>query len=177
MSADAELQSGEGAHMKNRICIMSPVGPLILTEEDGVLTELLFGEADSLGGRTPLLDEAARQLTEYFAGKRRIFDLPLNPQGTPFQKRVWNALCDIPYGETRSYGDIARAAGSPKGFRAVGMANHRNPISIIIPCHRVVGSDGSLTGYGGGLHIKEYLLALEKGGPEKMRPVYTEQAE
>lgn len=112
----------------------------------------------------PAIAAAARQLTEYFAGKRREFDLPLDAHGTPFQKRVWNALRRIPYGETRSYGDIARAAGSPKGARAVGMANHNNPIGIVVPCHRVIASDGSLGGYGGGLELKRRLLELEAAG-------------
>lgn len=108
--------------------------------------------------------EAARQLAEYFAGERRAFDLPLDARGTPFQKRVWNALSRIPYGETRSYGDIARDAGSPKGGRAVGMANHNNPIAIVVPCHRVIAADGSLGGYACGLEFKRRLLDLE-GAP------------
>ena len=106
---------------------------------------------------------SSRQLEEYFAGKRKQFDLPLSLRGTEFQRQVWAALRDIPYGVTRSYGQIAQAVGRPKAVRAVGMANHRNPISIIVPCHRVVGADGSLTGYGGGLENKKFLLALERG--------------
>ena len=98
----------------------------------------------------------------YFAGRLQRFTLPLAARGTAFQQAVWRALCDIPYGETRSYGDIARSVGSPRGFRAVGMANNRNPISIIIPCHRIIGSDGKLVGFGGGLDIKEFLLGLER---------------
>lgn len=147
--------------MENRIRLNSPIGPLTLAEENGAITKLLFEECEPAGERTALLSEAARQLDEYFVGRLCEFDLPLNPAGTLFQKKVWKALCDIPYGETRSYGDIARAVDSPKAFRAVGMANHNNPISIIIPCHRVIGSDGSLTGYGGGLDKKIYLLQLE----------------
>lgn len=112
--------------------------------------------------RTSLLDVCAAQLREYFDGKRKIFDLPLKPEGTEFQLKDWNALREIPYGETRSYKDIAFAIGNPKACRAVGTANHNNPISIIIPCHRVIGSDGSLTGYGGGLDKKTYLLELEQ---------------
>ncbi len=111
---------------------------------------------------SPLQEETARQLREYFEGKRKKFDLPIEPEGTEFQRRVWKALLKIPYGETKSYQEIAQEAGSPKGFRAVGMANHKNPIIIVIPCHRVIGKDGSLTGYGGGLELKEELLALEK---------------
>ena len=107
-------------------------------------------------------NEVQRQLDEYFSGERKKFDLPLRPNGTKFQLADWMALQEIPYGETVSYGDIARAIGKPKAFRAVGMANHNNPISIIVPCHRVIGSDGKLTGYGGGLEIKRYLLDLEQ---------------
>ncbi len=99
---------------------------------------------------------------EYFAGGRKDFDLPLCPRGTEFQKKVWSALREIPYGETRAYGEIAAAVGNPKAARAVGMANNRNPISVIVPCHRVIGSDGKLVGYGGGLDIKEFLLDLER---------------
>ncbi len=111
---------------------------------------------------TPLHQEVSKQLGEYFSGRRKVFDLPLAPEGTDFQKRCWEALLKVPYGETRSYGDIARAVGSPRGFRAVGMANNRNPIAIIIPCHRIIGSDGKLVGFGGGLEIKEFLLDLER---------------
>lgn len=103
-----------------------------------------------------------RQLDEYFAGVRTGFDFPYRMDGTPFQKKVWRALCDIPYGHTRSYKEIAEVIGSPKACRAVGMANHRNPIFIAVPCHRVIGSDGSLTGYGGGLDMKRALLELER---------------
>ena len=109
----------------------------------------------------PLLQEAACQLAAYFAGKLRRFELPLRPAGTPFQQRVWAALCEIPYGEVRSYGAIAARIGSPKAARAVGRANHGNPLPIVIPCHRVIGASGALTGYGGGLPIKEYLLRIE----------------
>lgn len=109
----------------------------------------------------PLLKKAVKQLDEYFAGKRKKFDLPLSMKGTEFQQKVWEALRAIPYGETRSYGDIAKAIGKPKAARAVGMANNRNPVSIIVPCHRVIGANGSLVGYGGGLKAKEFLLKLE----------------
>lgn len=112
---------------------------------------------------TPLLARARDQLLEYLAGERREFDLPLAPEGTPFQCRVWSALADIPWGQRRTYGDIARAVGCPKGFRAVGMACNRNPLPIFIPCHRVVGADGSLTGYAGGTELKRALLRLEGG--------------
>lgn len=142
----------------------SPVGTLTLTEEEDALTGLYFGRLSRQGQEvlSPVLKETARQLSEYFSGKRREFSLPLSPKGTEFQLRVWRALETIPYGETRSYGDMARLIGSPKACRAVGMANHRNPISIIVPCHRVVGANGSLTGYGGGLDAKRFLLDLEQ---------------
>ena len=109
----------------------------------------------------PPLAEVRRQLAEYFAGRRRDFDLPLAPRGTAFERQVWEALLAIPYGETRSYAEIARSIGHPDACRAVGRANGRNPIPIVIPCHRVIGSDGSLTGYGGGLDLKRLLLGLE----------------
>jgi methylated-DNA-[protein]-cysteine S-methyltransferase len=109
------------------------------------------------------LREARRQLEEYFAGERREFSLTLEPAGTDFQRRVWQALRGIPYGATMSYGELARRIGNPRAVRAVGLANGANPISIIVPCHRVIGADGSLTGYGGGLERKRFLLALERG--------------
>ncbi len=146
----------------------TPVGELELAEDGKGLCSLSFGPsekyADVLEEETDLLSEAKKQLLEYFAGERRGFSLPLSLSGTPFQMRDWEALKRIPYGETRSYRDIAIEIGSPRGFRAVGMANRSNPIAILIPCHRVIGSDGSLTGYAGknkALDIKEYLLKLE----------------
>ena len=111
---------------------------------------------------TELTDKAAKQLDEFFAGKRKHFDLPLLPKGTDFQRSVWKALQEIPYGETRSYKQIAEAINNPKACRAVGLANNRNPIWIVIPCHRVIGSNGALTGYGGGLEMKQRLLEIEK---------------
>lgn len=149
--------------MKQILIVPSPVGPLTLTQEDQALTGLHFGEHPQQGAEdpTPLLEEAARQLEEYFAGQRKVFSLPLAPKGTEFQLRVWQALLQIPYGETRSYGELAAMVGNPKACRAVGGANHRNPLSILIPCHRVVGTGGSLTGYAGGLSVKEFLLKLE----------------
>jgi len=111
---------------------------------------------------TPLIKKAALQFEEYFNGKRKTFNLPLIMHGTVFQKKVWKALQNIPYGKTVSYGEIAAKIGNPKACRAVGLANNRNPISIIVPCHRVIGSNGSLTGYGGGLELKQQLLDLEK---------------
>jgi methylated-DNA-[protein]-cysteine S-methyltransferase len=113
-------------------------------------------------GETPLIKKAAKQLDEYFNNKRQLFDLPLILSGTDFQLKIWKALQTIPYGKTRSYGEIAAAIGNPKACRAVGMANNRNPIAIIVPCHRVIGHNGSLTGFAGGLNVKQNLLNLEK---------------
>ena len=154
--------------MKYARVIQSPIGPLTLVEEDAALTELRFGNETQglLPGDTPLLREAAAQLAEYFSGRRRAFDLPLRPKGTPFQLRCWDALLQIPFGETRSYGQQAAMIGNPKACRAVGMANHHNPLPVLIPCHRVVGANGSLTGYGGGLSIKKTLLQIERMKPE-----------
>lgn len=142
-------------------------GLLRIVEEDGAIVQILVLRQPERApegyarGETLLLSEAARQLEEYFAGARREFDLPLAPKGTPFQQSVWALLRQIPYGETRSYGQLAAALGNPKASRAVGGANHNNPIAIVVPCHRVIGADGSLTGYAGGLDIKAYLLRLE----------------
>ena len=130
------------------------------------ICQVSFGEAESgpnAAGSSPLLDKATLQLEEYFAGRRRSFDLPLDLRGTEFQLRVWNALLEIPYGKTRTYADIARMVGTPKAVRAVGAANGANPVAILVPCHRAIGSDGSLVGYGGGLDLKKRLLALEAG--------------
>lgn len=149
----------------------SPVGRLTLVAEPSALVAILW-EKDRPGrvrlgsiqeqNDHPTLLEVERQLKEYFAGKRDRFDLPLNFHGTEFQKKVWNALLDIPYGETRTYGEIATAIGNPTAVRAVGAANGRNPISIVAPCHRVIGSSGELTGFAGGLAAKETLLVLEE---------------
>jgi methylated-DNA-[protein]-cysteine S-methyltransferase len=117
---------------------------------------------ETAAGDSSLGQKASEQFEEYFNGKRTRFELPLDVQGTPFQKAVWNELQRIPHGETRSYGEIAKAIGKPGAARAVGMANHDNPIAVVIPCHRVVGSDGSLTGYAGGLHLKARLLSIER---------------
>lgn len=140
--------------------IETPIGPLTLQADEAAVTAIRFG-ADGARDASPLLDAAEAQLREYFAGARRAFDLPLAPHGTAFQQRVWTALRAIPYGETRTYGELAAAIDSPNASRAVGMANHRNPIPIVIPCHRVIGANGTLTGYAGGLEIKRRLLALE----------------
>ena len=142
------------------------IGEVYIAETDGKLSHLIFGEDKRLeeyeNKETAITKKTAKQLKEYFAGKRKKFEIPINTKGTPFQKSVWEALCTIPLGETRSYKEIAEQIGNPKAVRAVGMANNRNPISIIVPCHRVIGTNGSLTGYAGGLGTKEYLLQLEK---------------
>lgn len=149
--------------MQTRV-IDAPVCRIWLEAEDGYLTGLRFSgseETTGNGENDAVLDAAQRQLEEYFCGQRRQFDLPLRMEGTPFQQAVWRALTEIPYGEVVTYGEIARRIGRPKACRAVGMANHNNPISIIVPCHRVIGASGALTGYGGGLNVKEMLLELE----------------
>ncbi|SRR5258708_11374537 len=149
--------------------IPSPIGPLLLVGDDSGLCQLVFSENGRSAPPTPdwkqdaaALDEPVRQLHAYFAGELETFDLPLAPDGTQFQQRVWNELSKIPYGQTISYGELARRIGNPSASRAVGLANGSNPIPIVIPCHRVIGSNGKLTGYGGGLPIKEKLLALER---------------
>ena len=154
--------------------VESPIGRLMLTSDGISLTGLYMNLYRNKPTKRPTpgtdwvqnatqgpLPAAARQLTEYFAGKRREFDLPLNPQGTEFQQRVWAELTQIPFGETRSYGQLAKRLGNSNASRAVGLANGRNPIAIIVPCHRVIGADGSLTGFGGGLDRKEWLLSHE----------------
>ena len=147
----------------------SPIGPLLLVGDGSGLRQIVFAENGSAAPPNPdwkgdaaTLDEPIRQLRAYFAGELETFDLPLAPEGTPFQQIVWNELGKIPYGQTISYGDLARRIGNPNASRAVGLANGSNPIPIVIPCHRVIGSNGKLTGYGGGLPIKEKLLALER---------------
>ncbi len=144
-------------------CIESPVGLLLLEGDDEGLCRAGFDGQGEPTQRVPRpLQEAVRQLRAYFAGDLRDFDLPLRMQGTEFQLSVWKALRGIPYGETTSYGELARRIGNPKGSRAVGLANGSNPIAIVVPCHRVIGSNGKLTGYGGGLGNKEILLGLER---------------
>ena len=152
----------------------TPVGPLVLTAEAGAITSVLLPEGrhnpplDPSWDRAddePVLATAATQLREYFAGERTSFEVPLDMRGTAFQRQVWEALRTIPYGTTASYGEIAAQVGQPGAARAVGLANGRNPVAVIVPCHRVIGADGSLTGYGGGLSCKEFLLALEGAWP------------
>jgi len=155
--------------MGNMIIINTKIGKIGIKEDETGITAVFFEKelaqvdsAASMDQETPVLKKAASEIIEYLDGKRKEFTVPLSLKGTAFQLEDWKALLTIPYGETRSYQDIAEQIGKPKACRAVGHANNRNPISIIVPCHRVVGKDGTLVGYGGGLEIKEYLLNLEK---------------
>lgn len=143
--------------------LQSPCGLILIQATDRGITAIRFVEESSsqMSAPSQLTMEASRQLEAYFAGQLTDFDLPLDAKGTQFQQSVWRALCAIPYGETRSYQDIAHAIDNPKGVRAVGLANGKNPISIVVPCHRVIGSNGKLTGYAGGLDRKSLLLELE----------------
>jgi len=152
----------------NCIEMKTPVGTLTLVERDGALAGCYlenYTPPKAEHRSSPLLERAKQQLDEYFAGKRDDFDLPLELDGTDFQRAVWKALTQIPFGQTRSYADIAKAIGRPNAVRAVGAANGANPVAVIVPCHRVIGSDGSLTGYGGGLPRKKWLLAHENRLP------------
>ncbi|MFD7707284.1 methylated-DNA--[protein]-cysteine S-methyltransferase [Streptomyces sp. NPDC059785] len=156
--------------MKQHTVLDSPYGPLTLVATDGVVSGLYMTDQrhrppqERFGPRDDRpFGAAADQLTAYFAGDLKEFDLPLHLDGTPFQRTVWDRLRAIPYGETRSYGELAVALGNPRASRAVGLANGRNPVGIIVPCHRVVGADGGLTGYGGGLDRKRRLLDFERG--------------
>ncbi len=149
--------------MENSIVIETPAGRLTLVADDKALTAIRFGGTPAAAkAASPVLEQAARELREYFAGTRREFTVPLAPEGSAFQKKVWKALEGIPYGQTRTYKQIAEQIGHDKAFRAVGMANNRNPLPIVVPCHRVVGSDGTLTGYAGGVEMKDVLLKLEQ---------------
>lgn len=151
--------------MSKFIVCPTPLGNITIIEEGNAITHLLLPKQnapdDSIQKETPLLKEASAQLSQYFAGQRQTFSLPLSPAGTAFERQVWQALLNIPYGTAVSYGEIAHTIGNPKACRAVGRANSRNPIPIFIPCHRVIGSTGALTGYTGGLDIKKALLRLE----------------
>lgn len=153
--------------MKSAFSYGTDIGTIVIEENGKAITKIYLANEDIddllvKRQETELLREAIKQLNEYFSGSRNFFDLPLEPEGTEFQKKVWNALKEIPFGETRSYGEIAKKIGNEKAARAVGMANNKNPIMIVIPCHRVIGSNGKLVGYAGGLDIKEKLLNLEK---------------
>lgn len=153
--------------MEQALFLDTPIGPLSIIASDKAVTAIRFGEktdtpASPPTDASPLLKQVASELGEYFAGNRHSFTFPVEPAGTPFQQAVWSALQTIPCGQTRTYKQIAEQIGRPAACRAVGMANNRNPIPVVIPCHRVVGSDGKLTGYAGGLDIKDFLLRLEK---------------
>jgi methylated-DNA-[protein]-cysteine S-methyltransferase len=163
--------------VSTHVVLPSPVGSVTVIAEEGLITHVHLGDAkhgpaeESLGLPGSVADEpfasAATQLAAYFAGALREFDLPLAPRGDDFHQRVWGLLREIPYGQTRSYGDLARALGDRNLAQAVGTANGRNPIAIVIPCHRVIGSDGLLVGYAGGLDRKRFLLALEEPAPDE----------
>jgi methylated-DNA-[protein]-cysteine S-methyltransferase len=162
----------------------SPIGDLLAVGDGESLSRLHMLGSRKRVALNPVwqrdddaLDDVRTQLDEYFAGGRREFDLQLDMIGNPFELRVWDALCEIPYGETTSYGEIARRIGSPSAARAVGLANGRNPVALIVPCHRVIGADGSLTGYGGGLERKRLLLDLEAGVlPLALQPAISNEA-
>lgn len=159
------------------IVIDSPIGSLTLASSGDALTRVQFqtskgdgtklevgGQKLEVTGADDVLRETTRELKAYFAGKLQVFSVPVDPRGTAFQRRVWSALCEIPFGDTCSYADLARTIDRPSAVRAVGAANGQNPIPIVIPCHRVIGSNGSLVGFGGGLAVKRFLLDLERGG-------------
>ncbi|MDF2942396.1 MAG: hypothetical protein K0S01_1254 [Herbinix sp.] len=160
--------------MKNAYIYETTIGKILIAEDELGITELTLASEQEAEDKkeqfvleyvlleTELIKEAAKQLTEYLEGTRKEFTVKLNPKGTEFQRKVWDALRAIPYGETRSYKQVAEAVGNAKASRAIGMANHNNPIMCIIPCHRVIGANGSLVGYAGGLPVKEHLLNLEK---------------
>lgn len=149
--------------MKYSFVYQTSLGSITLTADERTLTECTYGAPNkgSVVLQTPVLEQAFGELQEYLSGKRAVFHVPLNPTGTLFQQKVWKALMKIPYGQTVSYKEIAKQIGNEKACRAVGMANNRNPIAIFIPCHRVVGANGKLVGYAGGLNIKKALLTLE----------------
>ncbi len=164
------VSTATSRHTLRYTTVDSPIGELLLLGDEHAVRGLYMQD-----GRRPTriapswepspapFTDVQRQLSEYFDGRRRAFDLPLVMDGSPFERKVWQALQDIPYGETVSYGEIARRVGRPSAARAVGLANGRNPIAVIVPCHRVIGADGTLTGYGGGLERKRVLLELESG--------------
>lgn len=151
--------------MKNVYFYDTEIGRVGIADNGAAITNVYFNENEVKGPvekkETYLIKQAAQQLNEYFSGKRKEFNLPFSLEGTDFQQAVWKALQEIPFGETRSYGEVAKSIGNPKAARAVGMANNKNPIPIFIPCHRVIGANGKLVGYGGGLNIKEHLLKIE----------------
>lgn len=167
--------------MKNSYFFKSPIGMLNICEENGSITKLCLQREEpdtalqNLGQHSDLLYEAYRQLNEYFAGKRREFDLPIKYTGTEFQQRVWEELRKIPYGETRSYEDIAVGIGNKKAVRAVGQANNRNSLLLVVPCHRVINKNGNIAGFGCGVEVKEYLLELETREKERGEKLKTKR--
>ncbi len=154
----------------NHFVYAMPLGRLTIAANDRGITRIAFGDVPLESPRRPsaLTNTAATQLQEYFAGKRRAFDVPIDLQGSPFQLEVWNRLSAIPYGETRTYAQVAEEIGRPRAFRAVGMANNKNPIPIIVPCHRVIGAGGKLVGYAAGIKLKRYLLEHEGIDPTSL---------
>jgi methylated-DNA-[protein]-cysteine S-methyltransferase len=160
MPVAARLGASSVAGMRS---VETPIGPLLLSAEDGRLSGVAFAASAEARSSEPVFLEAEAQLLAYFAGELQRFELPLAPRGTAFQLSVWAALLEIPYGSTTTYSELAEAIGRPSACRAVGAANGRNPLAVIIPCHRVIGAAGALTGYGGGLERKRRLLALEAG--------------
>lgn len=158
---DSSHSQGEGA--SSHFMYRTPFGSVTIQVSDDAVERVAFGKADLAGPERPteLSNRAANELQEYFAGKRHVFDVPLHAEGTPFQMQVWQALQRIPYGQTRTYGQVAASIGHPGASRAVGQANNRNPLPIFIPCHRVVAADGSLGGYSFGVKTKKFLLDLE----------------
>ena len=151
--------------MESQGILKTKLGNIVIKEEDGCITKVYFEREETKVEPTTetwLIKKTKKELAEYLEGKRKRFDIPVQTKGTPFQEKVWNALKQIPYGQTKSYQEIAILIGNPKAVRAVGMANHRNPVGILIPCHRVIGKNGKLVGYAGGLSKKEALLKLEK---------------
>ena len=160
--SDMPVSGAPGAASVDEVhTVDTPIGPLLLSADEGRLSRVEFGAATKCSSSAPPFAEAAAQLEAYFAGELERFELPLAPSGTAFQRGVWDALAEIPYGRTTTYSELAARIGRPSAWRAVGAANGRNPLPVIVPCHRVIGASGGLTGYGGGLERKRLLLALE----------------
>lgn len=173
--SDMGTEREDACCAKSWVTVTSPIGDILLVAAESGLCELQLpgsfkprADGGTGGAAGRVLERAVAQLSRYFAGTLRQFELPLCAEGTEFQKRVWSALCEIPYGTTESYGSVAARTGNPRAGRAVGMANNRNPIAIIVPCHRVIGSSGALVGYGGGLWMKQWLLGHERSVLERL---------
>jgi len=168
-ASEVKQTQNSSASQKERIVIATPIGQIVIAAIDNAVCSIGLARPEDerivlASVSQPVLQQAAQELQEYFAGNRTEFAFPMHAEGTAFQKSVWNALLEIPFGETKTYGEIAHAVDNPKGSRAVGMACNKNPIMIAVPCHRVLGSSGSLTGYAGGLSVKQALLELEQLG-------------